>query len=315
LSETSPRGRVGPVLLDLYRLLVFGVARLAPRLWAYWLWPAFPKFAAAVHYRLAGKRRAAVARQLSGWLGPETGEDEISRIVRASFTSRWMHGELHHLATLGSSGSVRRSACAEVEIEGLPHLAAAVARGRGVVLWDCFFGKPLLAKAVLREKGFRLVQVRHRYHATSRTWLGRTLVRRANRAFDRALFAGVIEVWGGSIAPVRQIKRAVARGQVVCINALGNTGVRHVEIEHFGAKRQISPGAVSISRVLGAPLVPVFCFTQDDGRDRIFIEEPIQIDPDLERPAAAAAAAAHFVALLEEHARRRPEQWYGWLKS
>src|SRR5262245_36625452 len=63
-----------------------------------------------------------------------------------------------------------------VRVDGQEHLEAALARGRGAILWEIPFGDPTLGKIALRQRGFSLVQVRGPWHGGARTWFGQHVI-------------------------------------------------------------------------------------------------------------------------------------------
>ena len=77
----------------------------------------------------------------------------------------------------------------------------------------------------------------------------------------------------------------------------------------LGEERHFVTGAMSLAKHSGAPLLPLFCWRDDDGQLTLVIEPPI----DVERGALAAeAGAAAYVRLLETYVRRYPSEYYGW---
>jgi lauroyl/myristoyl acyltransferase len=59
---------------------------------------------------------------------------------------------------------------------------------------------------------------------------------------------------------------------------------------------------VSLAKISGATILPMFCLLQPDGSTTIVFEEPIPVD----------AGVAQYADMLEIYIRRYPEQYRNW---
>jgi hypothetical protein len=65
---------------------------------------------------------------------------------------------------------------------------------------------------------------------------------------------------------------------------------------------------VSLTKLTGAPLLPIFCAETEC----LVIEAPIRVDPTAERDRGLHQALEGYATLLEAYVRRRPELYRGW---
>lgn len=68
-------------------------------------------------------------------------------------------------------------------------------------------------------------------------------------------------------------------------------------------------GPVKLAQAAGAPIVPTFSLRQPDGRVRIVLEEPIEVNADEPSANGVPAALRQLAAVIERYVRDHPEQW------
>lgn len=255
-------------------------------------------------YLLSRRKRRRVEESVERVLGDAP---DRRRVVQASFEDFWRE----MLAWTAPAS------CDGASIDGRAHLEGALADGRGAILWESSgFGRRLRAKQILHGAGFAVHQIHGGNHVGGFFSEGPpTRVRGAlERFFDhleRRFVADVIVLPrpdAESLAFTRALHQRLIRNQILCVTGDGRTGQRLVPLRFLGRTRRFSSGMVSLARLSGAPLLPIFC-TQPD---RLVIEAPIAIDPDAERDRALQLVLEGYAALLETYIRRRPELYRGW---
>jgi predicted LPLAT superfamily acyltransferase len=100
--------------------------------------------------------------------------------------------------------------------------------------------------------------------------------------------------------------------RVVLVNATGRNGHAFVECDFLGAPRLFASGGVSLARSTGAPILPIFCFTDEEGIQRLVVEQAIEMSRGGDRHAATAKVFSDYIDLLERYILRYPEQWPRW---
>jgi KDO2-lipid IV(A) lauroyltransferase len=299
---------------DARHLLLIGLARLCP--WAFVSPTGHARLArllGAIDHRRQRALRRGIAAHIAAALGPGAPPAEVDRLTRELFRNRAANDEIFCIESFSRSAARRRSACAGVSITGLDHLRAALDRGRGAILWESWLGHRTLARLVLIELGFRLIQVTGPTHPASSSWLGQRVIRPMQLRAAARLFAEVVIIQDGSVAYLRRLAGRLRDNGIVCIPSLGVMGQRFVPVELLGERRYLATGVLSLARSTGAALIPLFCFRDRDGRWRLVLEAPIAVPAGGKGDADLAGTMAAYARLLEGYVRRHPEQWFSWL--
>jgi KDO2-lipid IV(A) lauroyltransferase len=259
-----------------------------------------------VYFILRGRRRM-VADGLAVGLGRELDPRQIRRLTRKVFQN--ISAENVSLSALG-----RKDGCQGVGLEGLEHLREALDRGKGVILWENRFGKRLTAKLALIKKGFLICQVHDDTHGGSSTWVGQKLLCRIHRKEERKIFSEVIIIPNDSFAYLRLLVNRLRQNSIVCITAMGPQGHKFVPIEFLGSRYQFPTGVVTLARMTGASILPLFGIKQDDGKVRVVISKPLDLEGITDKDDADNQVVSTYAALLESHIREYPDQWHLWHK-
>lgn len=258
-------------------------------------------------YHTSRTKRRLIESNVAKAFGPGAGRTDI---VRAAFREFWRE-MLWWAEPLPPGG---------VPIVGLEHLRRALDSGRGAILWESTgFGRRLLAKQALHAAGVAV----HQIHGPNN--LGGLLadlrfgtrVRDAVKRFfdrrERRFVAAIIDLPASdSLAFTRDLLGRLARNAVLCISGDGRVGQRLVRLRFLGRTTLFAPGMVSLARLTGAPLLPLFCLPGSDGRPRVVIEPPIRIERRAEREQELRCALEQYATLLEAYVRRHPELYRNW---
>lgn len=200
-------------------------------------------------------------------------------------------------------GDPARDARGGVSIDGAPHLRQAVAMGRGVVLVTAHTAGWEAASATLARLGL-----------TSKVWvvMARERDARAQTIQDgarRERGVGVV-VAGDDPLGGLALLRALRRGEVVGIQLDRLApGMRRRAVRLFGEEGAIPEGPLLLSRLTGAPIVPLFAERLGHRRYRFTALAPRVVsraatEAELDHEAQRLAdAMATFVAA-------RPTQWF-----
>ena len=264
------------------------------------------RFVGGLVYVILRSQRRRVADGLAVGLGRELGPDQIRRLTRKVFQN--ISVENFSLAALGRKGRLRG-----VTIDGLEYLREALDRGKGVILWENRFGRRLMAKAALVEKGFLICQVHDDTHGGSSTWMGQKLLCRLHRREERKIFSEVIIIPDDSFAYLRLLVNRLRQNSIVCITAMGPQGHKFVRTEFLGVRYQFATGVVTLARMTGASIVPIFCVTEADDH-RVILSKPISLEEDRNGDEAVMQGVSKYAALLESYIRRHPDHWHYWHK-
>ena len=262
-------------------------------------------------YRVSVRKRRRTEWALARILGP-LAPDERRRVVRGTFDTFWDEtlGFVPWRATRGPA----------IDVVGAEHLEAARAAGRGAVLWESgFFGRRNVAKQALQRAGFAIHQVHDERHRAGfatdfqRSWLSERVVLPYFAARERRFVDEIIALPGStSLAFTRRLAEVLHRNALLCITADFPQGRRLVTVPLCGEPKRFATGMVSLARACGAPLLPLFCVRERDGRIRAIVEPPVAIQPDGDRDDGTDAAVRGYASVLERYIRRYPDQYRSW---
>jgi KDO2-lipid IV(A) lauroyltransferase len=238
--------------------------------------------------------RVAVARANLARAFPDRTDAERERILARAYAQAGMEAiEVLRFprVTMAQVDVIARS------VEGLEHIAAARALGRGVVLVTGHFGAYELLGAVVARQGHPI----------------RFLVRsQSNPLVDAELQARRaalgVEVTAHGIG-VRQILRELHSGGCVAILADQDAGRGGVFVDFFGTPASTPPGPAEFSLRAGAPLVMGYLVRGEDGRYAGRFLPAIEIAPSGDHAADVRALTAAHTHRLESWIREHPEQW------
>lgn len=204
----------------------------------------------------------------------------------------------------------------EVTLAGEAHLRAALAEGKGAILWVApFVFNSGPTKQALHRAGYRVSHLSSPQHGFSETRFGIAWLNRIRCIpEDRHLAQRIVFDRAAPATAMRRMVRALKASEVVSIVAAATEGYEMIETPVFGGRQPVAVGAPRLAGLTGAPLLPLFTVRDPDGSYRVVIEAPIPIDP--ERPAGerCSAAAVAFFRRAEPWVRRFPEQWRSWSK-
>ncbi len=203
----------------------------------------------------------------------------------------------------------------KTRLEGEEHLRAALAGGKGAILWLApFVFNSATTKIVLHEKGYRVSHLSSPKHGYSETKFG---VRYLNKVRcipeDRYIAQRVIFDRYAPSTAMRRLMRALKAGEVVSIVAASTEGSDMIKAPVFGGRLPVAVGAPRLAGLTGAPVLPAFTF-RDGDVFRTVIEPPLDLPRTGSNDERCVAAAAEFLRRSEPWVRKFPEQWRAWSK-
>jgi phosphatidylinositol dimannoside acyltransferase len=291
---------------------------------AYWaaVAPAAARLPAALGYRMACLRgdweyrvrhgkRAELIRNLRSLCEDDPGPDAARQLARQWF--RFASCQAIDVMRLRYRARPLRQL---VEIRGREHLEAALAGGKGVILCSAHFGSYDCAFSLLGASGFPVTTIgrwQHNYTAglsSAERWFWELVYARRLR---RHRHRPNIEPWAGRVAVAAQAA-AVLRGNEVLTIAIDAPPLekdlaRTVEVPFVGRRARLLPGAVTLARLTGAPVLMGFMYRSADYRHQVLeISAPVQCQAGEDEATAFARCAAKVSAAI----RRDPAHWVYW---
>ena len=291
---------------------------------AYWaaVAPAVACLPAALGYRVAcwrgdwdfryrHRKRAEVVRNLRQVLGDDLGPDDAERLARDWFRLASCHA-IDVMRLRYRARPLRRL----VEIRGREHLEAALAGGKGAILCSAHFGSFDSSFSLLGASGFPVTTIgrwQHNYTAgmssAERRFWDLVRARRLRRHRRRPN----IEPWKGRVAVAAQAVAVLRANEVLTIGIdappLEKDLARTVEVPFLGRRARLLPGAVTLARLTGAPLLMGFMYRTADYRHQVLeISAPVPCPAEEDVATAFARCAAEVSAAI----RRSPAHWVYW---
>jgi lipopolysaccharide heptosyltransferase II len=187
------------------------------------------------------------------------------------------------------------------DFDGVEHLQAARAAGRGVLCPSAHFGNwELQAMASVPQVG----QVSMIARALDNPALDRRLVRLRTAGGNTVIYKQ---------KAVARVLTALRKGDVVAILIDQNVQAKDgIFVTFFGRPACTTTVVAALALKTGAAVVPVHCVLQPDGRYRMVYEPPVEWTETGRRDEDLAALTQRLTAVIETWVRQDPEQWL-WL--
>ncbi len=223
------------------------------------------------------------------------------------FLVRWNRHRLgYELLVLRSA--LGRPPGIRTELRGAHRIHAALARGRGVLLWAMpFLYAPLVPALATWREGLATVALSRWTHGYSTTRVGSALLNRVRvRAENRFLRERV--VIGRSHSPLVSLRRLLHElgyNRPVAI-LLASTADHLVATPFARGVLRLPVGPLRLARKADCPVLPVHCWREGE-RFVVEIDAPL---PPLGRERDAPAVAAELARRLEARVRRVPDQFH-----
>lgn len=242
-------------------------------------------------YRLWGAKRRAAHENFSIALALPACAPAVARTARRSFRgyARMVIDALRFRRM--PIEALRRW----IEIDGVEHLEAAHARGKGVIAVLPHVGNWEPASYIVARLPYRIVAVTDeglvsRAIASSREAAGITIVAQSRAA--------------------RPALRALRENAVVVLVADLVKDFRAAKVHLFGRVTHLPAGPAHLAVRTGAALLPLTAVRRADNSSLIRIEPPLYADPAADPAAEAGRLSQAIAAYFEGIIRRHPEQWY-----
>jgi KDO2-lipid IV(A) lauroyltransferase len=248
------------------------------------------RIAGNVWFATAPRARAAVRDNLRHILGREPSDDLIRQV--------FMHGALNYWDTLALSHLDRTQLRSLVRLDGVEHIDAALAKGKGVILAGAHLGSISLVGQIIPAFGY--------------TMIGLVEPIRPQRVYDffvRQRQRLGLRLLPTSPAGLRELLAAARRNEVLGLITDRDVMDTGPFVRFFDAPARFPDGPAALSLRTGAPILPSVGVRQPDGRFVATIEPPLPVPETGDRKRDVVALTQAMALRLEYHIAKFPEQW------
>lgn len=191
---------------------------------------------------------------------------------------------------------------ARIEIAGIEHAEAAIAKGKGGLFVSGHCGNWELMARCIADKGLKGTLV---YRPPNNPWVDAWIAKQRRIGLPTIAAKGA----DGARAIVRTLKENAFLAML--IDQKMNEGI---SVPLFGRAAMTPTGAPSLSLRHGAPIVPAWCVRLADQHFRITVYPEIQVPNTGDRDNDTYELALRLNQFLEARIRENPANWL-WLHS
>ena len=243
---------------------------------------------AAWFWLSAGQRRAALENYAAA-LGRESSDREVARVARRAFQN---YGRM--LTDFLLMGSLTPEELLQrMTIDGLEHLDAALAKGRGAIMAVPHMGSWDMAGSYAGALGYPIAAVAERFPGS----LNDAVVRTRQR-----FGLHVIALGRSAVRGITEALRANAVVALLCDLEQGPG----VTVRFFGRRAVVPGGPAALALKTGAQLMPACQYATAPDRHHIHLEPPLTWSAGETKEALMQRVVGRF----EDFIKERPDQWY-----
>ncbi len=248
----------------------------------------------AVAYRLARRHRKTAEENIRRSFKEKITEEEVRIITTGTFINL----ALNFLEFMRLPWLKARDLKGYVDIEGVEHLEAAHAEGRGAIICTAHFGNWELLGATLGLIGFPLeVVVRNPDHPVFDSFVAWVRTSSGNRSVHKS---------NAMRRLLRALKDNGTAGILLDQNVTRSEGVF---IDFFGLTACTNKGPALLAVASGTRVLPTFII-RDGLRHRLVISEPLKLVDTGNRESDAVENTTIMTRAIEEKIAEYPEQWF-----
>ena len=236
---------------------------------------------------LSRAQRNAALDNYAAALGRERSDPEVARVARSAFQN---YGRvLMDFLLLGSL--TPQELMARMSVDGLEHLDAGLARGKGVIMATPHMGSWDMAGSY--ALGYRISAVAERFPGS----LNEAVVATRQRFGLNVIMLGRSAVRG--ITEALQANGGVA---LLCDLEQGPG----LTVSFFGRRATVPGGPAAFALKTGASLVPACQYASAPGRYHVHLDPPLAVREGDTKESLMQAVINRF----EDFIKERPDQWY-----
>lgn len=205
-----------------------------------------------------------------------------------------------------------------VYFSGKHFIDGALEKERGAILATLHFGTMQYPLVALGHLGYPISQVGDRdTEAGEFSYIHRKVALKYRIKIEKSFRAKHTYI-SKSILPMY---RCLQDNELLMINVDGVGGLKgqrlkknYLQIDFLGNKAFIPAGAARLARKTGAPIIPIVCIREPNGRHRITIDNPISMNITENRDYDVQICTQQVLSRMEKYVRMYPDQWLLWME-
>ena len=238
---------------------------------------------------LSARQRRAALENYAAALGRDGSDREVARVARRAFQN---YGRM--LTDFLLMGSLTREELMQrVTIDGLDHVDAALAKGRGAIMAVPHMGSWDMAGSYAGALGYPISAVAERFPGS----LNDAVVRTRQRFGLNVIMLGR--------SAVRGITQALQANSIVALLCDLEQGPG-VSVRFFGRRSVVPAGPAAIALKMGAALIPACQYVTSPGHHHVHLDAPLTWAAGETNEGLMQRVVGRF----EEFIKERPDQWY-----
>ncbi|KWT84434.1 lysophospholipid acyltransferase family protein [Candidatus Magnetominusculus xianensis] len=269
------------------------------------------QFMGGVSFYLRGRKRKAIEQE-ARLLFPDSANKDIDSMVRLTFTNLFQK----EIETFFYPTMNEQNIDGIIGIEGIEHLNAAIAAGKGTMLLFAHFGANQMVMPAIGYRGFKMSQL----SAPATVWteiLGKeqNLIERRTMEIkwqcEESLPVRHINIFGS----LKEAFLCLRRNEILGVAIDGGSGKERAAVDFLGKKALFSTGSAELALRTGCTVLPTFVLRDSKGYNTMIIEGPLSA-PAKDRQGRQRAITAfirEFVERLEPYVLRHPSHYLDFL--
>lgn len=202
-------------------------------------------------------------------------------------------------------------------IEGGEHIEAALAEGRGALLWVMPFRySDLISKIALHRNGYDVSHLSRFNHPGSNTRLGCAFVNPVRTSIEgrhlgeRLVIGRDVRIDGRATLEV--LSDRLAANRLVTIT-VGTGGRRTLAVPFLDGEFRVATGPAHLALTTGAPILPAFTIAEAPGDFTVTIGAPLDAGAATDDAGRIEGLIRDFAGRLEPFAEQWPDQ-FPWVR-
>jgi KDO2-lipid IV(A) lauroyltransferase len=185
-----------------------------------------------------------------------------------------------------------------VEFEGLENFDRALKDKKGAVIVAGHFGSWELMGAATRQRGYPIDFLVGEQH--------NLLVDNLMNKNRQLMGIGIIKMG----VATRGVIKALRNNRFVAMLSDQHAGSDGAIVNFFGHPASTPKGPAAFALKTGAPIIMAFIIRKNNGKQRIILEEPIQIQESNNKEEDIRKLTQAYTTLLENYVRKYPDHWF-----